>query len=402
MLKKTKKGISSNDIIVFLIMYFSEDVLMFSTNMNRAFFALKNICVVLITAFMMYRQVKKSIKIFRSVVIIVSIMCVNICVTMVANQDVDNRFFYHLVIIILAVMVSSELSETDFVISYCKCMKLFSIASLIEYVVFLLAYRITLIAPQITNLSGAQFSNWFLAVSLNKEYYFIYPYRNWGIYREPGVYMCFLILALIFQLFYCEWNAINVLIYFSALITTFSTGGYIVAFALLVLYAIESMSVRKIQNRKLIGIIVLSVVVCGCVLYFWEFIDKWVFAKFAQEGGSADSRFGAVLSNLFLFFRKPFLGNGWTNMSVDFSTIQDIIVSNHNTNTFLLLFAVYGLVVGIIMLGGTTSFFIGKNKVFLGVCLALCWIITLSNENLSLNVVVYIIAVYGIKRLRIY
>lgn len=392
-----KNAKQQNKVLMFLLMFLSEDVMIFSTNMDRRYFWFRNIAVMIITLWLLYTYLRNNRMISRNVVLAASLLILNVILTMSVNQDIDNRFIYNIVIIVLAAMVVSRLTVDEFISSYCNCMKVFAIASLIEYAIFLIAYPITTLAPQVVNLSGARFSNWFLTISLNKEFYFVMPYRNWGIYREPGVYMCFLILALIFEMFLMKKKRSNILLFFATLVTTFSTGGFIVGALLLLIYVMVSIDKAHINVRRMFVSTILITLVAYFLFKYWDNIDYWVFGKLNQNGGSADARFGAVLSNLALFIRKPLLGHGWVNMANQFSSMQTLINTDHNTNTLLLLLSVYGIVTGILMIGGTVLFFYHKRRGVIGIALAVCWILAISNENLSLNVVIYTLAMYGMK-----
>ncbi len=385
-------------LLVFCMLFFSEDVLFFTTNSDRRWFWVKNFILLLMTIVLFYVQCAQKNNISRMLTATVVILAINIVVTMVTIDDFDNRFVYSMVVIAFSYLFVSCMPKQTFVECYIKCMQVFALVSVVEFGVFLLAYPITLLAPEITNISGFRYSNWILTNSLYKEDYPIYPYRNWGIYREPGVYACFLILALLFEL-YCtsKTNKKNVALFLLTVVTTFSTSGYIVCALVFMpkVYAWIKKHSKTIKRKNVFLILLGCIIMAGIVFACWDDIYRWVFSKFTQAGGSTGARVGSVFSNLELFLGKPLVGNGWTQVSYEFSEVQSIA----NTNTLLHMLSVYGVVFFSLVFTGTIKFFEDGKKFdiieILG--MALSWIVITSGEDLALNAIIYILAFYGMQ-----
>lgn len=396
LLKKPRDGKLAKLFLVFILMYVSEDVLLFATNSDKTLFNVKMVVLPVLIIGMLLWNIFHRRNYSKASIIWVLATILNVAITCGLMGELDNRNLYSVVMILLSVTVVNNVTESEFVDCYTKIMMFLAVFSLIQYLVFLIIYPVTLWAPQVVNINGLQFSNWIFTNSLNREYYEIMPYRNWGIYREPGVYVVFLMLALIFELFFREKpKKINVIVFVLTIFTTFSTAGYIVAAIVILVYVFQF---KENMGKKLVTLLGVATGAAAIIVVL-NLLDvpiyHWVFEKLTREGGSADSRFGSVLSNLFLFARSPLWGNGWVKMAQESETIQTVIVTEHNTNTQLIFFAVYGITYGIAMLGGSIRFFTGQKRGLVGLLLALCWIMALSNENLTLNVVVYLIAVYG-------
>ena len=392
-----KRKYYCNLMLVFLLIYISEDVLVFGTNSNRAFFVIKAAFVSAALCLLLLLDLIKGKKYHTSSIVTVILLAINLVSTCVFWSETDNRNVYTFVLMLLSVVVVNRVSKSEFILIYTKIMKFLAIFSLVQYALFLLAYPITLFAPQTVNNNGLQFSNWIFTVSLNKEFYYIMPYRNWGIYREPGVYIVFLVLALMLETF-CMPNPKkrDIVVYSITIITTFSTAGYIVLAIVLLTYIIQSIGDRRKKVWGLLGIVAAILLTVLCVEIFDIPVYNWVFKKLNFSGGSTGSRVGAVLSNIALFVKSPFLGTGWIGMAENSATIQTIVVTHHNTNTLLIYFAVYGVVYGCAMLWGSIRFFITLKPGIIGLLMALCWILALSNENLTLNNVIYLVSFYGL------
>ena len=395
-LKEMDRRTKYKFLFMFVLVYISEDVLIFATNRNRLLFWVKLAVLASATVALLVWDFYKGCSYRSSGILPTALMCLNVVVTLGLLTELDNRHVYTLMLLVLSLIIVHKLTEEEFVEFFSNIMVFLAIFSLIQYVIFLIAYPVAKLAPTVTNINGYRFSNWLFSVSMFKEDYDIMPYRNWGIYREPGVYVIFLALALIFELFFREKPRLfRVLILLLTTFTTFSTAGYIIAIIIMVLHTLQIKASIWKKVAGLVGLVVAAVLLslilelCNVPIY------HWVFEKLKREGGSAGSRVGSILSNLMLFARSPLIGNGWVGMAENSATIQSVVKAGHNTNTLLIYYSVYGILFGSTMLFGSMRFFLLRKRGVVGVLLAIVWVIALSNANLTLNITVYLIAFYG-------
>jgi len=131
--------------------------------------------------------------------------------------------------------------------------------------------------------------------------------RNAGNFNEPGNFACYLSLALCFNMLYVK-NIISVknLILVVALITTFSTAGYLALFFILTYWVL---TVSKSKYRFLIlPVVVLSSYYSYTNLSFME--NKIKIHYEYQQSGKVWGRFGATLQHLREIQEYPIIGRG--------------------------------------------------------------------------------------------
>lgn len=131
--------------------------------------------------------------------------------------------------------------------------------------------------------------------------------RNAGNFNEPGYFASYLSLALCFNMLYVK-NLINIknLILIVALITTFSTAGYLALFFILTYWLL---TVSKSKYRFLILPVVLLVSYYSYTnLSFME--NKIKIHYEYQQSGEVWGRFGATLQHLREIQQYPITGRG--------------------------------------------------------------------------------------------
>lgn len=142
-------------------------------------------------------------------------------------------------------------------------------------------------------------------------------HRNSGMFWEPGAFACYICLAFLFYLGNMrsllklhKWKVIIILV---ALITTFSTTGYIVLF-------IIGIATIYIEYKKKYGAFVLPILLTfGLIAYLTyentEFMKDKMDTQVAaasqrDEGEFAPDRMSALLFDLHYIGKHPLVGNG--------------------------------------------------------------------------------------------
>ncbi len=201
------------------------------------------------------------------------------------------------------------------------------------------AYRV----PTFLNGAGFNFYNFFLSVvpeTFVKE-------RNFGIFREPGVYQFFLLLALYLNNDVVDWeksrqqwtaNAILAV----TMVTTFATGGVIEMGLLAVLLFFDK---KWYREKKLLlaaaGLVsACALVAVYCVIQknglYWSVYDMLI-GKFQGGNETGSDRILSITVNARSFFASPLVGK----------PLRQVLYSvQNNTSSTMILFAGFGILAG--------------------------------------------------------
>ena len=390
-----KKDNSIIDVLVFLFIFVSKDTLLFGTNQNKFFFAAHIIVLLCVLVYLVFTT--KAIS--KKIIYYALIMCSLFVITALINLDNDIfKHLYTIFLITISVFFVSKYSSDEFVNSFSNVIYFLACFTIGIFILTYLNYERIYAFPRIINENGFQYS--FLGFGVVEIKHTLSIPRMYGIFREPGVYGCFLALAAFIELFVKEKISIKRAVVLAvATIFTFSTGAYIVLLALLLLFFITKIFSGHISQKNMFFLPVLLFVllfVAGSLGI--ERVMNLVFNKFVIENSSRNARFGAISANLRMFLRNPFLGNGWSYVQdkfVGFSQVG-LYVSRHNTNTFLKYLSVYGGIAFTLLVTSTYNFFnVVIKKRFLNFILMFLWMVNLSNEDLSLNIIFYLLPFYG-------
>lgn len=171
--------------------------------------------------------------------------------------------------------------------------------------------------------------------------------RNFGIFREPGVYQFFLLLGLYLTNDLLVWDkpwkqwTINICLGVTML-STFATGGVVEMGLLAVLLFFEKKWYQKPRLRLAAILLVLGVTaVAGyCIAVknnlYWAVYDM-VYGKFLEGNESGSDRILSITGNLKLFLGNPLVGSDlWTVLHV----------CMNNTSSTGILLAGFGILAG--------------------------------------------------------
>ncbi len=383
---------------IFILLYFSQDTLLFGTNKNNAMFWLKNIVLVFLCLQLLYTSIKKRTIIQKKPLIVFIFISLFALLTLILSGDEPTKYFFEIVTFFTALLLSAQLDFHKFVEHYVKTILCISVFSLVVSAIYLFAYPMLSIFPIIENKSGHKFYNLFFSLAMTTTPYV--PYRNYGIFREPGVYAIFLTIALIFELFGDKRIRIKrISIFISTILSTLSSAGYILLILVMGAFLLAKQNgVRYFQFKFLITIFLL---LSGLLLLFENSIYNLVFDKFYSPNSSANSRVGSILVNLHIFFdniKHLFFGAGYGYVERNFSRISIIcdIIAGDNTNTILKMLAVHGIwftsVCGVMIYKFWKSF--SRNKLLI-VTLFFLFVVALSNEDIIFNLILYMLVFYG-------
>lgn len=389
-----------NYIVVFLLLYVSNDTLLFGTNANRLFFWGQVIILIGVFLLLLISTKKINARVLQVALLLIFMFVI----TEIVNVDDEIiKYIYNTFLVCLTTLIVSRVNVENFLDAYLDIIYFLACVSIIAFILCLSWRSIFSIFPTIVNKSGDRF--FYIGVGTIPDKGMRSIPRMYSIFREPGVYTCFLSLALIIDLFISKNKSIKkTLVISCAMLLTFSTAAFfLLALTLAIYFGNDFFENRdeKGKNRGLFFLLLIFVILLF-VIIGKERIWELVFKKLYVENDSFDARLGSIEGNLRMFFSNPISGKGWGYVEDNFAayTAQGVYKGKHNTNTFLKYLALYGIGPFIIIVTGMINFFgvtLKKKKLVL-LCI-LIWVLTLCNEDLNTNIIFYVIPFYGIKAL---
>jgi hypothetical protein len=243
--------------------------------------------------------------------------------------------------------------------------------------------------PEFVNSSQWPFFNFGLAYAVNWEYW----HRNFGIFREPGVYQFFVLLAAYLNNYNVDWNrkwklwTCNVALAFTML-STFAMGGYAELGLLVIFLFFDKKWYREKWGKIAVRIVLVAIVAAiGCFFYlfyseyfehtiFYEFYD--MFIRLTTDSDSMMDRKDAIFTNIQFFTRNPLAGE----------TIAEVLHgTNHNTSSTMLLYAIFGVVGGTLNVAAWIALLWKQERHWLGNLILLpILFLSFNTQNLVANV----------------
>lgn len=306
-----------------------------------------------------------------------------ILLPMIFKRDWQLMYFSIYLCVIFGVFVSLFVTLEDAAKIYLNILCVLSVISLVcAYGLRLLPDRGMPGIPVVRNNVDIDF--YFFGLSFVPLTYV--KYRNFGIFREPGVYQYFLILGLFLNNYEVRWSSgkklwtVNIVLAVT-MVSTFATGG-LVELALLALVLFFDKGWYKKKAGKLAAGAVL-LLVSGTAAYI--FIRKGplhhtivdMFRKFNLRNESMADRAGSIIENTKTFLRNPLLGGG---------VRESLYAVANNTSSSTALYAILGI------LGGTLNAVAWvllswrkEGKLWVSIALTVILFMSFNTENLITN-----------------
>ena len=239
------------------------------------------------------------------------------------------------------------------------------------------------------NANDWEFFNFGLAYVNTAKYW----HRNFGIFREPGVYQFFVLLAVYLNNYCVDWNrqwklwACNVALAFTML-STFALGGFAELGLLIVFLYFDKKWYRESWGKAAgIGSVALLVGAVGYFFYrmhqpffnksiLFEFYD--MFIRLTTDSDSMLDRQDAVTTNLQFFVKNPLVGD----------RIAEVLHgTNHNTSSTMLLFAILGIAGGTLNVAAWIALLWKRERNIAGnLILLVILFLSFNTQNLVANV----------------
>ena len=307
---------------------------------------------------------------------------------MFAKRDWQLMYITVLLGSYVAIFMSYFASAREIAKYYVVLMSIFAVYSLLAHSVLRDIADAGIIQPQIFNNAGSRdyYNLWFAfpTVSELRE-------RDFGMFREPGVYQYFLILALYLNNWRVEWKkewklwAINLILAVSTLGTQ-STNGVV---ELVLLAGILFFDKKMYKNKVILGVFVSAVLaVLGVMIYsiaskslLYGYLGA-VFSKLFTQSDSLTARTASIFANLELFVAHPLFGE---KIPVVLHAIP------HNTSSTLIMFAAFGVACGLLHIVGWIALVWDKSRhVLWNLGLVATMFMTFNTQNLTWDILFWL------------
>lgn len=214
-----------------------------------------------------------------------------------------------------SIVVAIHLIGNNFIRCYTKLMCLFAFISIVFWGIIIVSPSIHSTLLSLDSVLPQNISDDWLERTTNPgtHLYIVYVaskivdgvYRNPGPFYEPGLFASFLSLALIFNIgrertLFTKQN----LILFCALLTTFSSAGY-VQMVLIILYYVMT---RDSTLWKIVLIIVCPFIISA--VYQLDFMGEKIVTNYGDATINTYSRFGAMIYHWEKICESPIIGYG--------------------------------------------------------------------------------------------
>ena len=336
------------DLFLFAILYLTRNSMASTVilGVNQAqFVSLGLICSAgLLFLLRNWRQWKQILLDKRMIVIAVS--TVALLIPMVLKRDWQMMYLSVLLCLYFAVFLTFFISYRDVAKYYVIFLTVIGAYSILAtYVLRMIPDNGIYIIDVIWNDRDINFFNF--GLSFVSGLYV--KNRNFGIFREPGVYQYFILLALYLNNYAADWKKqrsmwlVNGILALTML-TTFATGG-VVELALLAVVVFFDKKLYR-NKRALILVLVLILVMAVALgviiaqkgMLYWELYGM-VISKFAPNEDSSSERLDAIFTDLDFFLKNPLVG----------ARISEVLHSvENNTTSTMLMFAMFGILGGVL------------------------------------------------------
>ncbi len=348
-----KKKLELSILLVLLIVFFiSDDTVTFGTNNNQIFIVVKYIVYIFSSGilFLSLNFGEKILVLSSKEIAIIFLLVFTFISTVVFNFDFRAGYFLQLLTLLFAVLIVKYVDFDIFVSYFNKILYKLSIISLVVLVIAFTLPNLLAPFPTTVNFGDTTFKN-LIVCAVFTETSFL---RNTSIFREPGVYVIYLLFGVIIELFYnVNINKRHMSVFVISIITTLSTSGIFILLLLLIGYMF------KVNKTEIYVKVILLLVLCGSLLFILPDFSSLFFSKMDADSSdyvSTLARLSSFSVPFYIFFNNPIFGVGLSNF-VKLYSIYSIELfgvfidpESSSTNTIINTFAIFGLAYGILLL----------------------------------------------------
>ena len=211
--------------------------------------------------------------------------------------------------------------------------------------------------------------------------------RNFGIFREPGVYQFFLIVGLYLNTYRANWDrawklwTVNCILA-ATMLTTFATGG-VIEMGLLAAVLFFDKGWYKQKRARRIAIVLVLIALLGITVILLQGGDMAIaltgmVTKLFNGADSSTERMDAIVSDVQIFLRHPIFG----------AKLGEVLHSvENNTTSTMILFAVFGIAGGLLNVAAWVALVWEKpQKIWVNFALLLILFMSFNTANLVADV----------------
>lgn len=381
--------------IVMFFIIFSTDTFIVFANINTNIKTLFQLSLGIITAYVaFYTCVYSRSTLFYWLIIVLSIIG-----SMIYNDDFSKGNLFKIIIMTMGMVFANGISLRKFSDIYVKIVTFICSFSLLTYSISFV-FDLSGMLPIIENTEHVKMI--FIGVSnvsvLTEEF------RNYGPFWEPGVYSIYLTLAILFVLVEKKKITTKIIILTIGVVTTFSTAGYAAVVVLIIYYALSDseMNVSMYSKRKKLYFMILSLVGLGILLSQVDMLNTIILSKLNSDSASyasTVSRIYSISGNIEMWLDNPIFGVGPTKLNDFYEQylFTQGLNANSNTNGLLIMFSMYGTVLGIMNVYGVIKLATCMDKTLLGkIIIFSLLLIMLFAEPLQTSCLFNILIFYGL------
>lgn len=343
--------------------------------------------------FLIYKVgVARALSSFKPYIELLSLLSL---LTLAVNLDFSIKYFYEIMLFLTCSAIVLLLSFENFKLVYSDIIFFISLFSIIIHFLNIFTPGLLSVFPIYRNETGYPFRFCFLGVATEPDFGL---YRNWGLFREPGVFIFYLCIGLIFELFNKNINFKRVICYIVSIVTTLSTAGFIVTGLIFCVFFLFSKKATQKQRLIFTFFLLLGIGLSVSIGIASNLIDS-AFGKLYYENDSTTSRIGSIMTNFNMWcesIKSILFGNGFSFVEQNFSHYVDATMGGwNNTNTAFKMLAVHGLFYTSIVYYMLIKF---CRKEYKSISLFIFIIIILlqSNEDLIVSFHTYLFAYYAL------
>lgn len=403
-------------LLTFVTIFFSTDTLLFGTNSLSTARWFPYFLYVLIALIMAFKVISKR-ALFAKDYKFYFLIIIAQFFTLIANDDNFVMTCFRVALITAALMITLNYSFHDYVCAFEKVVFFLACYSLVVYLLCYIFPGLIRSFPIVTNMSG--YESYVVgpcivpAMTLGNEII-----KNCGIFREPGVYQIYLIIALCIHLFYFDKLDIKkAIILILTVLTSLSTAGlFCVTLCILIYFASKSKG-KSEKHFRILLLLILLLCVAFVALAFPQTVGSGISLLFdkldADSGayGSPVARLSSFTSNIEVWKTAPLFGVGLNKTDALFDYYARIqymdyysvnVTGTHNTNTYLYQLATYGIFFWVLFTVGlfnlSKRITANKNNLIVTILVFALFLFTYANENLYYSILPLVLMFYGLNR----
>jgi len=308
-------------------------------------------------------------------------------VSILLNQDFSPEGVVIISKILVAFMFVHLVSLEEFSDCYVSTMRILCVYSLVATYVLRYVLDAYELVPMVLNWEGTPFYDFGLTYVIG----WLGFVRNFGIFREPGVYQFYITIALALELFFFKrTNRVNVLIFLLTMLSTFSVVGIAQALVLVAMSLVNNKVKRDILAPTLI--VIGGTVVFGHLNRAFTRTLLLGLEKVTTMDGAMGVRYLGIVSALQAWLEKPFFGHGPNHGLVVVITEYMDQVTVHLTGTLTIMLVTLGIVVALSCCWCLISLVLKSHQKGVSSFVLLAVILTsISSQNLVYNDILWVL-----------